>query len=290
MTPTRKKTGLKSTPRTKPKTGLAPGYLHGFTKTEQDRLYEQARFLENPVFRYVDFPQNSRVLEVGSGTGAQSEILLRRFPSIKLDCVDASKVQIDRAKEHLREHEKAGRVHFHVGDALKLPFKDETFDGAFVCWLLEHVSEPVGILKEIHRCLKGKGIIHINEVLNSSFYVHPYSPATLQYWFEYNDHQWNMKGDPFVGAKLGNYLLEAGFQSIETKLVTHHYDNRTPKMRAQFIEYWTELLLSGAPGLIQAGKVTPKLVETMKKELGLLKKDPSSVFIYTHVYATAKSL
>ncbi len=272
------------------KSGLAEGYLHGFTKNEQDRLYAQARFLEHSVHQFVSFPHHSRILEVGSGTGAQSEILLRRHPDITLDCVDASPAQIERARAHLGPEIKKGRVKLHVGDALKLPFRDRSFDGAFVCWLLEHVAEPVGILKEIHRCLKENGVVHINEVLNSSFFIHPYSPATLEYWFQYNDHQWNMKGDPFVGAKLGNYLLQAGFQSITTKLVTHHYDNRTPKLRAQFIEYWTELLLSGSESLMKAGKVTPALVAKMKKELALLKKEPSSVFMYTHVYATAQAL
>jgi SAM-dependent methyltransferase len=184
---------------------------------------------------------------------------------------------------------KAGRVDFTVGDALKLPYAENTFDGAFVCWFLEHVQNPIGILKEIRRVLSSAAVIYCSEVQNASLYLNPYSPATLQYWFAFNDHQWNLHGDPFVGAKLANYLLAAGFQNVTTEVKVHHFDNRAPKKRAQFIEYWTDLLLSGAPGLLKDGKVTQETVDEMKKELARLKDDPDAVFYYTWLQARAQA-
>lgn len=279
--------------RSKPKTGLAPGYLHGFSRGEQDRLYWQAHFLEPYVHAGIHFPGTTenpaRVLEVGSGVGAQTEILLKRHPSIQIDSVDAAPKQVERARKHLAKQIREKRVRIHQADALHLPFEENTFDGAFLCWFLEHVSEPVEILNEVRRCLKERAVIHCTEVMNSSFFVHPYSPATLQYWFEFNDHQWNMKGDPFIGAKLGNYLQAAGFQNIQTKIVTHHYDNRMPKLRARFIDDIAGVLLSAAPSLIAVKKVTPKLVAQMTEELDRLKHDPDSVFTNAWVYASAQA-
>ncbi len=273
----------------KPTSGIAPGYLHGYSSEEQDRLYKQAQFLEPSVFEGVDFSENKRVLEVGCGVGAQTEILLRRFPQLKVQGVDASEPQIARAKAHLAADVKAGRAAFDVGDALHLPYPDNSFDGAFLCWFLEHVQEPVGILREVIRVLNAGGRISCNEVLNATFYVHPYSPATLQYWFAFNDHQWTLKGDPFVGAKLANYLLAAGFQNVQTQPAVLHYDNRAPKQRARFIEYWTSLLLSGAKGLIDAGKVTEEIVQEMTRELDKLKDDPDAVIFYSYIKATAQA-
>ena len=273
----------------KPTSGIAPGYLHGYSSEEQDRLYQQAQFLEPSVFEGVDFSENRRVLEVGCGVGAQTEILLRRFPQLKIQGVDASEPQIARAKAHLAADVKAGRAAFDVGDALHLPYPDNSFDGAFLCWFLEHVQEPVGILREVIRVLNAGGRISCNEVLNATFYVHPYSPATLQYWFAFNDHQWTLKGDPFVGAKLANYLLAAGFQNVQTQPAVLHYDNRAPKQRARFIEYWTSLLLSGAKGLIDAGKVTEEIVQEMTRELDTLKDDPDAVIFYSYIKATAQA-
>jgi ubiquinone/menaquinone biosynthesis C-methylase UbiE len=272
------------------KTGVAPEYLHGFSSTEQERLYKQARFLEESVYQNIDFSDAKKLIEVGSGVGAQTEILLERFPQLHVTGVDASDAQLKTAIERLQPSPHHDRVEFFKADALHLQFKDDTFDSAFVCWFLEHVQEPVEILNEVRRVLKPKGKIVCNEVLNANLYIHPYSPATLKYWFEMNDHQWNLKGDPFVGGKIANYLIKAGYQNIKTRVITHHYDNRTPKKRSLFIEYFAELILSGAPSLIQAGKITPELVDELKLELGRLKHDPDAVIFDSWIQAQAEAL
>lgn len=272
------------------KTGVAPGYLHGFTPEEQARLVHQARFWAPSIYRNVHFEHAQNLLEVGCGVGAQTEILLERFPHLHVTGVDASAAQIEQAKKRLGATTHASRVRFLEGDALHLPFQDNSFDGAFLCWFLEHVQTPIEILEEVRRVLKTGGTIFCNEVLNATFYIHPYSPATLKYWFEFNDHQWSLKGDPFVGGKLANYLLKAGFQNIQTQVITHHHDNRTPKARAEFIEYWTNLLLSGSAGLLSTGRITSDLVQEMKSEMDRLKRDPDSVIFYSFVQASAQSL
>ena len=264
-----------------------PKYLHGFSKREQDRLYKQAKFFEPWIYQNVNFTKSKNILEVGSGVGAQTEILLKRFSKLKVTCVDFSEEQIERAKTYLQRQMKKKRVEFHQGDARYLPFKNKNFDGAFLCWFLEHLESPIEVLKEVRRTLKSGSPIYLTEVLNSSFYVHPYSPATLKYWFEFNDHQWNLKGDPFVGAKLANYLLESGYKKIKTDVVVHHFDNRNPKLRAQCIEDWTHMLLSAAPKLLELGKVSESDVEAMKSELETLKDTKGSVFLSTFVKAQA---
>ncbi len=265
-------------------------YIHGFSKAEQDRLYKQARIHENIIFEKIDFSNQQRILEVGSGVGAQTQILLERFPQLQIDCVDASSEQIKRASETLKDSIKSGKVKIYQSDASQLPFSEDSMDGAFICWLLEHVQDPIAILQEIRRVLKSGGVIYCNEVFNSTFYLHPYSPAMLKYWFEFNDYQWSIKGDPFVGGKLANYLMKAGFQNITTQVLTHQYDNRTPKRRAAFIDYWCNLMLSGAPDLIKTGRVDEKIVNGMKDELQKLKTDPDAVIFYSWIQARAVAL
>ena len=267
------------------KSGLADGYIHGFSSDEQNRLYQQSRVHEDIIFSQIDFSAQSHILECGSGVGAQTQILMERFPHLKISCIDASEAQTARAKKTLQPLIDAKKVDISLGDAMNMPFAENSFDGAFVCWLLEHVQNPIGVLKEIKRVLKAEGIIYCNEVFNSTFYCHPYSPSTLKYWFEFNDFQYSLKGDPFVGGKLANYLLAAGYQNVSTKVLTHQYDNRTPKKRAQFIDYWINLLLSGADNLISTGRVTAELVTDMKKELNLLKTEEESVIFYSWILA-----
>lgn len=273
----------------KKRSGLAKGYIHGFTKHEQDRLLAQARVHEDVIFSKVDFTGREKLLEVGSGVGAQTHILLERYPNAHIDCVDASEAQVKRARQLLAKEIKAKRLAIHQADALDLPFKDDSFDGAFICWLLEHVPDPVAILAETRRTLRSGGVLYCNEVLNATFYLHPYSPATMKFWFEFNDHQWSLKGDPFVGGKLANYMMDAGFQNVSTQVLTHQYDNRTPKKRAAFIDYWTNLLLSAAPDLIKAKKIPESLAEEMRDELQKLKAEKDSVIFYSWILARGEA-
>jgi ubiquinone/menaquinone biosynthesis C-methylase UbiE len=271
------------------KTGLADGYIHGFTQEEQERLFRQARIHEEVIFSKVDFKHCKDLIEIGSGVGAQTSILLERNPAANIVCVDASSAQVARARKALENQIESGKVKIDHGDALHLKYPDNSFDGAFICWLLEHVQNPIGILEEARRVLRSGGVIYCNEVFNASFYVHPYSPATLKYWMEFNDHQWSLKGDPFVGGKLANYLMAADFQNITTHVLTHQYDNRTPKKRAAFLDYWTGLLLSGADALIAAGRITSKTAEDMQREMQALKGDKNSVIFYSWILARAEA-
>lgn len=273
----------------KKKTGLAKGYIHGFSKTEQQRLFKQARVHEDVIFSQIDFSKCENIIEIGSGVGAQTQILLERYPKAQIQCVDASEAQVKTAKQALAKPIKEGRVKIEKADALSLPMEDSQFDGAFICWLLEHVQNPIEMLAEARRVLKSGGVIYCNEVLNATFYLNPYSPATMKFWMEFNDRQWSLKGDPFVGGKLANYLMKAGYQNVTTKVLTHQYDNRTPKKRAEFIDYWTNLLLSGAAELIEDGRVDQATVNQMKKELQALKSDADSVIFYSWILARAEA-
>lgn len=267
--------------------GDKPGYLHGYTSEEQERLYEQARFLEHRIFESVDLKKQRALLEMGCGVGAQTAILLRRFPQLKIVGVDKSQSQLSRAKSHLQKAVHRGQVQLEEGDAAHLSYGKGSFDTVFICWLLEHVNNPAEVLKEAQRLLKNKGIIYCTEVLNSSLFLEPYSPATLQYWFQFNDYQSTLKGDPFVGAKLGNLLLEAGFSKIHAEVKTYLYDNREPTRRKEMIDFWTRLLLSGTPGLLKGGRVTESLVNEMKRELTHLTHHPDAVFFYAFIQARA---
>lgn len=267
----------------------SPRYLHGFSEWEQNRLFRQAQFLKPEVYAGVDFHSAKRIIEVGSGVGAQTEILLTEFSNTEVQCVDFSSTQIARAKKHLESRGLSDRVKFYQGDAGQLPFEPAEFDGAFLCWFLEHLEDPDKILRETKRVMKPGSPIYLTEVLNSTFYVHPYSPQTLKYWFEFNDHQWNSKGDPFVGAKLANYLIEAGYSEIKTDTVVYHLDNRSPTERAAHISDWTQMLLSAAPKLLAAGKVTQAVVDEMQREMDIVAHEPGSVFFSTFVKASAKA-
>lgn len=263
-------------------------YLHGFSPTEQARLMKQARLAESTIFHDIDYGDARRLLEVGSGVGAQTEILLRRFPDLHVSCVDLNAAQLDAARANLgRMPWLQGRYALQRADATDLPFEPRSFDGAFLCWVLEHVPSPARVLNEVRRVLSPGSPVYITEVMNSSFLLDPYSPNVWRYWMAFNDFQYESGGDPFVGAKLGNLLLAGGFRDVSTEIKTFYFDNREPARRKTMIAFWEELLLSAADQLLAAGCVTQDVVDGMRREMHQVQNDPNAVFFYSFVQARA---
>ena len=126
-------------------------YVHGFDPEEQLRLKEQAEFLAPMVYKEVDFSGCRQLLEVGSGVGAQSRILLERFHDLQITCVDASAVQLAQARINLASF--GDRVRFVEQDGCVLQLV-ERFDAAFVCWTLEHVPSPIQLLVKLKEHLQ----------------------------------------------------------------------------------------------------------------------------------------
>ncbi len=283
------KTGKTRTPSRSSK-GPGKGYLHGYSSTERQRLQAQARVVEPMVHDRLPFRRCRRLLEVGSGVGAQTEILLRHFPDLKVTGVEFNASQIESAEQLLRTVPWAkGRYQLFQEDAMHLPFERDQFDAAFLCWILEHVPDPARVLAEVRRVLAPGSPVVVTEVLNSTFFVDPYSPNTWKYWMAFNDYQIELGGDPFVGAKLGNLLQANGYHDIRTDVKTTHLDNRDPAERAEFLAFWTDLLLSGASQLVARKLVSRRVVEGMRKELDRVGHDPNSVFFYAFIQARAKA-
>jgi ubiquinone/menaquinone biosynthesis C-methylase UbiE len=266
------------------------GYLHGYSEEERERLHRQARFLEPMVHDRLPYRRRHRLLEVGCGVGAQTEILLRHFPELHVTGVEINDDQLAEARRFLATVPWAkDRYTLAKADATQLEYGAETFDSAFLCWVLEHVGDPARVLSEVRRVLVPGSPVTCSEVLNATFFIDPYSPDTLRFWTAFNEHQLAVGGDPFVGAKLGNLLQSVGFRDVQTEVKSFHLDNRDPATRAEFLAYWTELLLSGAPALLEAKKVEESVVEGMRKELARVARDPNSVFFYAFIQARARS-
>jgi ubiquinone/menaquinone biosynthesis C-methylase UbiE len=262
-------------------------YIHGYQEVEQERLREQARVIEKPIYDFVDFSGVNELLEIGSGVGAQSEILLRRFPHLRITGIEYEEKQIKKAEENMRQLGYGPeKVRFINQDATQLAL-DQTFDGAFVCWVLEHIPDPKRVLKSIRSFLKPGAKICITEVFNLTFYTHPLLPEVMDYWKIYNEYQEQIGGDPQVGAKLGNLLEESGYHSIQLRSGGFHLDSRNPEEKTKVFTYWKNLMSSGAPVLLTEGLVTDLQVRSMQEGMEKLKDLPESIFYYRFIQANA---
>lgn len=259
-------------------------YLHGFNSEEQQRLMDQAGFLAPLIYPTVDFSACEHLLEVGSGVGAQTRVLLGLYPKLRITSVDFSATQLQKAKENLKDF--ADRVTFVHQDATQLRLEDK-FDSVFICWALEHISNPLLALQRLKTHLVSGAKIYITEVFNSTFYCRPKSPAMDYYYQKYNEQQLGFGGNPDVGAQLGNFLFHAGFKEISLSHNGFHLDQSRPGELKRFIEFWKILMKSGSTGLLESGLVTQLDIEEMENDLDRVLADENAVFFYQFVQAKA---
>lgn len=90
-----------------------------------------------------------RALDVACGSGRLSAELLGRGAVV---------IGLDFSREMLRvAAAEQPRVRLVRGDALALPFPDESFDGATIAFGLRNLADPVGGLREMLRILRPGG-------------------------------------------------------------------------------------------------------------------------------------
>ncbi len=123
------------------------------------QVYDQINpFIWNEEMRtealdLLDFENAEMVLDVGCGTGFATEGLLERVDTVY--GLDQSEHQLEKA--YAKFGRTDGPVHFHRGDAERLPFRTDTFDIVWSSGSIEYWPEPVLALREFNRVLKPGG-------------------------------------------------------------------------------------------------------------------------------------
>ena len=111
-------------------------YIHGFDVVEQERLVTQAKVLENKIFSRIDFTGRKKILEIGCGVGAQTEILINKYPESHITGIELSELQLNTANAYLSSKHDPARFDLHQMDASNLTFDDNSFDAVYICWVL----------------------------------------------------------------------------------------------------------------------------------------------------------
>jgi len=187
---------------------LMKTYVHGYSEKESNRLADQAGTLTELLHFDTIYPPESRVLEAGCGTGAQTSILTRNCPQTQFVSIDISQDSIDQAKKWV----KAENVIFRQADIFDLPFEAESFDHIFVCFILEHLQKPIDALVNLGKILKKGGSITVIEGDHGSFYCYPESKEALLTVKCLIDVQASLKGNSLIGRQLYPLLNAAGFK------------------------------------------------------------------------------
>ena len=99
--------------------------------------------------------KNLKILDVGASTGIIDNILAKSFKEVI--GTDIDKEAIVFAKKSFKKK----NLKFKVEDAMKLTFKDNSFDVVICTHVYEHVPNPKKLFSEIYRVLKPGGVCYL---------------------------------------------------------------------------------------------------------------------------------
>lgn len=103
---------------------------------------------------------NAKVLDVGTGTGALAYEIARRHPDAEVWGCDVAGPMLEVG----RKNRRGERVHLQEGDALALPFSDDTFDAVTSAFVMRNVDDLSLALREQVRVTRPGGCVACLEI------------------------------------------------------------------------------------------------------------------------------
>jgi len=138
-----------------------------------------------------------RLLDLGCGPATITVGLAKRV-------APAETVGIDRAPQAPDDS-----VTLVTGDVQELPFPDASFDAIYASALLQHVPEPLVVLREARRVARPGAVIGVVDADWGGQIMFPTSEVLERSLQSALDHR--RGSSPFVGRRLAALLGEAGF-------------------------------------------------------------------------------
>jgi trans-aconitate methyltransferase len=259
---------------------MSSGYVHGYHPRENDRLQDQAESLVDLLHADTAYAGGATVLEVGCGVGAQTVTLARRSPDARFTAVDLSSESLAEAQ---RRTDQAGlsNVELRQADLFALPFKPESFDHVFVCFVLEHLSRPAEALAVLEKTLKPGGTITVIEGDHGSTYFYPDSQAAHAAIDCQVMLQCKAGGNALIGREVYPLMVAAGFDSVRVSPRMMYVDSSRPGLVDGFTRKTFTAMIEGVrEPAIAAGLIDPESFDQGIRDL-YRTTEADGVFCYT---------
>jgi ubiquinone/menaquinone biosynthesis C-methylase UbiE len=196
-----------------------------------------------------------RWIDVGCGNGAFTELLAERCAPAEIQGVDPSEAQLAFA----RSRHSAGVAQFRQGDAMALPFVDNSFNAATMALVIFFVPEPSAAISEMARVVRPGGLVasYAWDMENGGF---PNEPILA----EMRAMGLSPTRPPSPAASRTENLRAlwsgAGLDRIETREIT------VQRTFEDFDDFWGAALL-GASIKATVAKMTPDELQQLKESV-----------------------
>ncbi len=263
-------------------------YVHGYDQRETMRLQDQAATLVELLHADTAYPAGSRVLEAGCGVGAQTIPLARNSPEAAITSVDISAASIAEAEQRAKA---AGvcNVQFEQADIFALPYAPESFDHIFVCFVLEHLSQPVAVLQKLKTYMRPGGTMTVIEGDHGLTAFYPDSDAAHAAIRCQVVLQQQAGGNAMIGRELYPLLHAAGYHAIRVSPRMVYVDASKPELVEGFTRRTFTAMIEGVREMaLAAGIVEPHVFDQGIRDL-YRTTEADGVFCYTFFKAVGNT-
>ncbi|QHE76701.1 methyltransferase domain-containing protein [Hydrogenophaga sp. PBL-H3] len=188
---------------------------------QTQRLQQQAqavRSLETSILRGAGIQPTHDVLEIGSGPGFVSDLLAELAPQGSLHAVEPSPTLIAQLEGNVRQKPARGLFsHQAYGDAL--PLADQSIDFSYTRFVLQHVPKPQAVVQEVFRVTRPGGRFCAVDSDDGLVLFHPGEPRVDHVLHSAQSIQASQGGDRFIGRKMQEMMLQAGFTKVKTRVM-----------------------------------------------------------------------
>jgi SAM-dependent methyltransferase len=219
---------------------------------------------------WVAPPSGLRCIDIGCGNGAFTELLIDRCSPAEVQGIDPSQAQIDFARTR-----PAGRLaQFQLGDAMALPFTDNSFNAAFMALVIFFVPEPAKGVAEMTRVVRPGGTVaaYAWDMLGGGFPMEPI-------FSEIRALGQSTLGPPRPEAAslkpLRALWSGAGLAQVETRTIT------VQRTFASFDEFWMTSTSSGSIKPTVAALSAGDLAEVKRRVRAKLPADAAGRISYS---------
>jgi SAM-dependent methyltransferase len=192
----------------------ATAYIHGTSPTEQERLSLLNRLMNEAALRQLALKGGERIVDFGAGL-AQLSRAMAHAAGVKL-------VGIERSPEQLARAEPDPLLDLRQGDVADPPLRDSewgSFDLAHTRFVLEHVHDPLAVVKQMVRAVRPGGRIVLQDDDHEVLRCFPEPPGFAVLWRAYERTYDRLGCDPYVGRRLVSLLHEAGAQPVRNTMI-----------------------------------------------------------------------
>ena len=192
-------------------------YIHGTSPEEQQRLTLMNTILLNEgCLKELSLKGGEKILDVGSGLGQFTRAMAKTAGTVVLG-IERSEEQINEALNQAALVGEENLAEYRIGDARQLPLKENewgTFDVVHTRFVLEHVPDPLNVVKNMVRAVKKGGRIILADDDHDIGRIYPDVQGFTELWNAYMETYRLLGNDPIVGRKLVSLLHEAGVKPV----------------------------------------------------------------------------